>query len=96
MNIMLSTLDIPMKKLIHGELEIYGLYHNCKMLFNQFLVYYEDCVRLKKLEPLEDLSQEEKQQIWDFSVSITPLKEERIKVCKVSYVIDYMVTYFYS
>lgn len=92
MNISHSVLQIPLKNLVDGKIEISNVYNSMSMLFREFLNYYRVLVRLGRLPPIEDLTQEEKKQLWEWSKTISSDTEERKKLCKVSYVIDYMVS----
>lgn len=87
-----SVLSVPLQALVDGKLEISGLYKYCTMLFREFLTYYNGMVKLGRVDAIENLPQSDKKQLWDFSGTISDDKEERIKICKVSYIIDYMVT----
>lgn len=90
-NMMEYILTPCMKNLVDSKIQIENVY-NMKSLFRVFLEYYESKVFFNKIVPIEKLTTQEKNQLWEYSGTICSEKEERIKVCKVSYIIDYLVT----
>ena len=87
-----SVLQIPLEKLIEGKIEIDGLYNRLKMLFKAFLDHYDTKVILGRLEPIERLPAASKRFYWDEAGKVTEEREERLKVVKVLYVIDLLIT----
>lgn len=82
--------------MVEGRLEIKGLYENCQMIFKQFLVQYDTKVSFKKLSPIESLDEKEKSTRWENAGVITQDREERLKVVKVEYLIDYLIEKYYE
>lgn len=87
-----DILNIPLNALIENRIQFPGFYRDCKMLFNEFVVSYHSKVMFKNLTPIEQLSKEEKMHYWNQTEGITEDKDERIRIVKVMYVIDYLIT----
>lgn len=80
----LDVVYVPFKNYIEGRVQLEGIMRY-NSLTNIFLDWYDTKIFMGKIDPIEKLDQEVKQEYWDATKGLGD-KETRIKAVKVLYV----------